>query len=311
MAEKRNPLDADKLKKATLPRTPLTVDYGIPLNIHHYQRGSYEPHYHTFLELMIINKTSGAQEIDGEVYPFVAGQVYFLGTFHAHTIRQEAGLTCDYYNINFQPELVYGAGSEEGIGRFGHAFMLAPFYSPHRFNPVLLPDSAYESAKKICELLVEENSAPNAGSAEVVINLFNALISYIAKYVEPPKAANDEIAIRVLRHLSGHFRDSLTNIAIAERFGVSPSRLAQIFKAATGKTVKDMLVRRRLMEARRLLDVTDRPITEIALESGFEDLSYFDRAFKAATGLSPRGFRLRNRTKGDFEKLQFFEVYQI
>jgi hypothetical protein len=65
---------------------------------------------------MVVLKTSGAQEIDGDVYPFVRGQVFFLGAFQAHTILQSEGLTCDYYNITFQPELVYGSDSDSGAG---------------------------------------------------------------------------------------------------------------------------------------------------------------------------------------------------
>lgn len=53
----------------------------------------------------------------------------------------------------------------------------------------------------------------------------------------------------------------------------------------------EYLIRYRMEKAKELLIATDLTVTEIALSSGFETVSYFDRAFKKAFGTTPKAFR--------------------
>jgi AraC-like DNA-binding protein len=69
-----------------------------------------------------------------------------------------------------------------------------------------------------------------------------------------------------------------------------------------GVTPHQYLVRSRLRRAARLLTDDARPITEVALEVGFGDLSNFVRTFHRAAGVSPR--RFRQAARGDRKILQ-------
>ena len=60
---------------------------------------------------------------------------------------------------------------------------------------------------------------------------------------------------------------------------------------ALGVTPHQYLVRRRLCVAAQRLADQDRPVTDIAFEAGFGDLSNFVRSFHRAAGVSPQGFR--------------------
>ena len=61
---------------------------------------------------------------------------------------------------------------------------------------------------------------------------------------------------------------------------------------ALGQAPIDYLIERRLGAAMRLLRETDRPITDIALETGFSDSNYFARQFRRRTGTTPSAFRV-------------------
>ena len=76
--------------------------------------------------------------------------------------------------------------------------------------------------------------------------------------------------------------------------GLSPFHFLRLFTRVLGVTPHQYLVRSRLRRAARMLtDLTDnsRPISDIAYESGFGDLSNFIRSFHRAAGVSPREFR--------------------
>ena len=77
----------------------------------------------------------------------------------------------------------------------------------------------------------------------------------------------------------------------AHAAGLSPFHFLRLFSAVLRVTPHQYLVRTRLRRAARLLADGDQPITDIAFDVGFADLSNFIRTFHRAAGVSPRKFR--------------------
>jgi AraC family transcriptional regulator len=84
----------------------------------------------------------------------------------------------------------------------------------------------------------------------------------------------------------------------ARRAGLSPYHFLRLFGAVVGVTPHQYLLRARLRRAARALAEDDRPVSDIALDVGFGDLSNFVRTFHRAAGVSPRGFRQAARAGG-------------
>src|ERR1700676_3975036 len=79
--------------------------------------------------------------------------------------------------------------------------------------------------------------------------------------------------------------------------GISPFHFLRLFANVLGVTPHQYLVRSRLKHAARLLADDDLPITGVAYDVGFGDLSNFVRTFHRAAGVSPRAFREASRGK--------------
>lgn len=79
--------------------------------------------------------------------------------------------------------------------------------------------------------------------------------------------------------------------AAAGEAGLSPFHFLRTFGRVLGVTPHQYLLRARLRRAARLLAGDERPVTEVAYEVGFADLSNFVRTFGRAAGMSPRAFR--------------------
>jgi AraC family transcriptional regulator len=92
--------------------------------------------------------------------------------------------------------------------------------------------------------------------------------------------------------------------AAAALAGLSPFHFLRSFKAVLGVSPHQFLLRTRLrVAANRLLDEQDVPVTTLALEVGFEDLSNFVRTFHRAAGVSPGTFRkLGRRDRNIFQE---------
>lgn len=90
-----------------------------------------------------------------------------------------------------------------------------------------------------------------------------------------------------LHYVRRHFTEKITESEAARRCGMSRFAFSRSFHATFGMTFRDYVMRARISEARRLLTEGDRPVTDVALATGFTDGSYFARMFKRHTGVLP------------------------
>ena len=93
-----------------------------------------------------------------------------------------------------------------------------------------------------------------------------------------------------------HLGESLRLDEVAAHMNMSPSAFSRYFKRVMGKTFSRFVNELRVSQACRALLETGRPIAEIAFESGFNNLSNFNRRFRELRGISPRQFRGERRT---------------
>lgn len=96
---------------------------------------------------------------------------------------------------------------------------------------------------------------------------------------------------RVLGYLAEHFDEWIPVPALAARLGLSPSRLNDLVRIATGRGVLAYQIELRMAKARRLLAETDDDIARIARAVGYPDPHYFARHFGRSVGTSPTRFR--------------------
>ncbi|MGN0173818.1 MAG: helix-turn-helix domain-containing protein [Acutalibacteraceae bacterium] len=86
---------------------------------------------------------------------------------------------------------------------------------------------------------------------------------------------------------------SLKTSEVIKRSGKSREHLSRLFKEATGQTIGAYLNDLRIEHAAAMLTTTYLDIIDIALESGFENLSTFYHLFKKKKGISPKQYRTR------------------
>jgi AraC-like DNA-binding protein len=96
----------------------------------------------------------------------------------------------------------------------------------------------------------------------------------------------------VTEFLHKNYTRPLCLAAIAEHIHVSPPTLCRLFKRALGKSILEYVTELRISHACNLLTETDRPITAIAMESGYNTLSNFNRMFLRLKQKAPFQFRV-------------------
>jgi AraC-like DNA-binding protein len=107
----------------------------------------------------------------------------------------------------------------------------------------------------------------------------------------PTGARDRRRAVEAALWLDEHSHEAVDLDAAAKQEGLSTFHFLRLFAAVLGVTPHQYLVRSRLRHAAQLLAEEDLPITDIAYDVGFGDLSNFVRTFGRAAGVSPRRFR--------------------
>lgn len=93
------------------------------------------------------------------------------------------------------------------------------------------------------------------------------------------------------RHLEIHFRKKHNVSEYADLLHIAPKTLTHKFKNLNLESPNQLIINRILLEAKRLLFYTDKPIKEIAYDLGYEDPAYFNRLFTNKTGSTPANFK--------------------
>ena len=101
---------------------------------------------------------------------------------------------------------------------------------------------------------------------------------------------------RIVRRIERDPDSALTLRSLAHEAGLSPFHFLRTFERLTGVTPHQYVLRTRLREAAMRLMAGPAKILEIALDCGFGDVSNFNRTFRAEFGVSPRRYRLSQRS---------------
>ena len=96
---------------------------------------------------------------------------------------------------------------------------------------------------------------------------------------------------KVKQYINDHYTETLHLEDLADLVGMSPTSFSRFFKLRTGKTLSDYILDIRIGFAARMLVDSARNISEICFECGFNNISNFNRIFKAKRGTTPGEFR--------------------
>jgi AraC-like DNA-binding protein len=239
------------------------------------------PERHERFAIAYVRAGSFAYETRGQSYELVAGSLLIGAPGDEYRCSHEhhaCGDEC--LSFHFAPERIdsLGLGTADGG-------------SPWRGRGI----------PPLPELMVLGELAQAAAEGRSDIGLDEIAVSIAARFLkiagdrkqERPRTAGRDSgrAVRAALWLDEHAHEPVTLEDAAGEAGLSPFHFLRLFARVLGVTPHQYVVRSRLKRASRLLADEDRPITDIAMDVGFADLSNFVRTFHRAAGVSPRAFR--------------------
>lgn len=133
----------------------------------------------------------------------------------------------------------------------------------------------------------------------LISDLIYKLLSYGYIEIKAEQLEGNDVRLvrRVVDYISEKYMENITLAGLSELVNLSETGLSRLFRNITGMSCIDYVIEYRLTKAQGLLRTTDKPIIEVAYDTGFNNISYFNRTFKKHCGQTPSEFR-RTKTSG-------------
>ena len=247
-------------------------------------------HWQDSMELVFVKRGSGLVQMGTAAYPAHTGDIFVFSPGTLHALRQKEGCSMEYENIIFDLELLGGAGD----------LCAEKYLLPLQSGRLLLParltpnDLCYLQAAACLREVEEANRAKLPGYELLVkgaLLRFLSLLIAQGKQQLPAETADTQRLKAVLQWISVHYAEGLRVADAAGICSFSSSHFMRWFRQMTGQSFVAFLNEYRLNAAAEALHATDETVLTIASRCGFENLSYFNRAFKAHFGMTPREYR--------------------
>ncbi|MDR6884810.1 AraC family transcriptional regulator [Bacillus sp. 3255] len=258
-------------------------------------------HSHEFTELAYIADGSGEHSYNaGEFYPVKSGDVFVIEPDIVHAYKVSPAEKLTVCNLLFMPSLLKAElDTLSLVTPFVNFYYVEPFLRNNvRFvsRLRLRTNQQLEIGSLLDKLIAEQNSKPLGYETMIktgLIQLFISLSRFYQQMEQPgAKLGQDEQTLQtILAFIRKHYAQPLTLEQISHVCGMSASVFSAKFKMYTGKTFIEYRNDIRLGMAEEAIRETSDKIADIALQVGFDDLSFFNKLFKKKTGLTPGQLR--------------------
>ncbi len=115
--------------------------------------------------------------------------------------------------------------------------------------------------------------------------------------IENDKSGRNTIEKEMISYIQQNFMEKISLKEFGEQFHLSEKYISRYFKEHFHITLSQYVTYLRLEHAKQLLQDTDIPVTEIAMQSGYQNVSYFIRSLQKAYAVSPLKYRKNNYSR--------------
>ncbi len=263
-----------------------TIDFPFELYCvnKNYPRYEMPFHWHVEYEMIIVKKGQLKLILDGKSFYVNEGESAFISGGVVHGGIPEE---CEYYCIVFDLASLFKdvALCSKSVAIFlTNADCFTGVYGAERKQSAIMR-----------EILYSMQNRDNGYDLNVIGLLWKLLGAFVS---EPVISAGEQINKSqrqklkdVLSYIRKNIDKNITLEELAQVSGMSPRYFCRVFKSMTGRTPIEYVNYYRIETASQMLITTGESVTDIALNCGFNDMSYFSKMFKKLKGISPSKFR--------------------
>lgn len=238
----------------------------------------YISHYHTYYELYYLEAGERYHLIGDGLHHVTARQFLIFEPFILHRSYGDADIPFSRILLYFRKEMIDSARILQD---------LAGITGVYRFG-------AAETSRiyQMMQSILKEQEKPGSYQEEYLRNMIQLLLIILLKNKNAKSTEKEKSWVTdVIRYINQNYSRKITLEELTSRFYISKEHLCRKFKEHTNMTIVHYVNSVRVMNAQKLLHESKKSISEISMEAGFENITHFERVFKAMNGKTPSAYR--------------------
>ena len=253
-------------------------------------------HWHDEFEIIYVRSGFLAVSISGESYIGKTGDAFVVSPGNLHLMGSQTG-TVDYYTFLF-PLKYISFRTDDMLDEK----LLEPLNSGH----LMICPRVKDTAKELCVQLIEIYEAKKDESESKITTQVRTkiiLLQFILEMwkkgfvIENDTSGRNTVEKEMVSYIQQNFTGKISLREFGEQFHLSEKYISRYFKEHFHITLSQYVTYLRLEHAKQLLQDTDIPVTDVAMQSGYQNVSYFIRSFQKAYAVSPLKYRKNNYSR--------------
>ena len=253
-------------------------------------------HWHDEFEIIYVRSGFLTVSISGESYIGKTGEAFVVSPGNLHLMGSQTG-TVDYYTFLF-PLKYISFRTDDMLDEK----LLEPLNSGH----LMICPRVKDTAKELCEQLIEIYEAKKDESESKITTQVRTkiiLLQFILEMwkkgfvIENDTSGRNTVEKEMVSYIQQNFTGKISLREFGEQFHLSEKYISRYFKEHFHITLSQYVTYLRLEHAKQLLQDTDIPVTDVAMQSGYQNVSYFIRSFQKAYAVSPLKYRKNNYSR--------------
>ncbi|WP_410513598.1 AraC family transcriptional regulator [Paenibacillus sp. BR2-3] len=255
-----------------------------------------DTHWHEEAEFFMLLEGEILFQVDTDYFPLKAGEAVFIesGDIHAAYVSNDS--PCKFCALVFHPDLLASAQYDT----IQQTSILPLQEKRQSFPRHIRPGIPWQKELLIhLERMMEVYANKMSGFEVFIKGSLLIMLSLIAAEGRSVNHSQSDGADttkinrlkKIILYIQDNYREPIRTRDLSELVPMSEGQFCRFFKAMTRKTPVDYINSYRIRQAADLLQQSERKISDIALEVGFDNASYFIKVFRKAMKCSPSEFR--------------------
>ncbi len=275
------------------PAFPFHLTCGNGFTMEHYENDTSYMHRHHCLELNLCLNGQGRYYIGEQEYPIETGDLFIINDLEYHQAINLSG-NMKLLVLVFTPDMILKESADYNLIRTFYEWKRG---FQHRIT------AAEEAAALMLEMEREYREKKIGYQTILKATLLKLLALLYRSFAETESSAAQvrrfQTAYNTLApaifYIEQHLREPITLAQLAEAVSLNANYFSGLFSSLMGIRVSEYILQKRLKYAAGLLVSTDQSVLSVAMESGFGNISYFNRVFRKQFALTPGQYRKQIR----------------
>jgi AraC-like DNA-binding protein len=245
--------------------------------------------WHPHVEIWHILKGQGTAIIEGKRYTLRAGSICIINPNEIHAAFADIGTPITMHVLRFSYDYFTDKTTQS---------ILEDFIREEKFLPtsILRTFPMYKTILELMDQLFELRTDTNQLTSLYVTSIMYQLLSNIFQnkfFYSKPSTTKKSIPLvkQTIDYINQHFKDTISLDYLSSLLQTSKPHLCRVFKKVTTNTITQYQNTCRIQYACDQLIYTDKTASTISFESGYQQLTYFNKRFKQETSLTPIEYR--------------------